>query len=185
MTRPIHLLAVAALLTGLAVPARAQTPTGLTGDLLKATSDVEQKLVGLANALSDAQYAWRPGEGVRSVGEVLLHVAADNYFLPAVLGVAAPAATKITATDFAAVQAFERQKLDRAATIAALTASFEHLKKAMAEVPESRMNEPVSVFGQNFTVRSFLLLATTHLHEHLGQMIAYARSNSVKPPWSR
>jgi hypothetical protein len=24
----------------------------------------------------------------------------------------------------------------------------------------------------------------THLHEHLGQMIAYARTNGVKPPWS-
>ena len=27
--------------------------------------------------------------------------------------------------------------------------------------------------------------ATTHLHEHLGQLIAYARSNGVVPPWSR
>jgi hypothetical protein len=26
---------------------------------------------------------------------------------------------------------------------------------------------------------------TTHLHEHLGQLIAYARSNNVTPPWSK
>jgi uncharacterized damage-inducible protein DinB len=186
MNRRLHIITVGVLLTGLVVlPAQAQTPAGLTGDLLTATSEVEQKLAGLANALSESQYAWRPGEGVRSVGEVLLHVAADNYFLPAVLGVAAPAATKITASDYAAVQAYERQKLDRAATIAELTASFDHLKRAMAQVPESRMNEPLNVFGKTYTVRSFLLLATTHLHEHLGQMIAYARSNGVKPPWSR
>jgi hypothetical protein len=24
----------------------------------------------------------------------------------------------------------------------------------------------------------------THMHEHLGQMIAYARMNGVTPPWS-
>jgi len=25
----------------------------------------------------------------------------------------------------------------------------------------------------------------THMHEHLGQSIAYARSNEIGPPWSR
>jgi hypothetical protein len=25
----------------------------------------------------------------------------------------------------------------------------------------------------------------THLHEHLGQLIAYARMNNVVPPWSK
>ena len=191
MNRSSQLLASGALLSALAVPARAQTPTqaqtpaGITGELIEATSQVEQKLVGLANALSEAQYDWRPGAGVRSVAEVLLHVAADNYFLPTFLGVSAPASTKISANDYPSVQTYERQKLDRAATIAALTASFDHLKKSMAEVPESRLNESLKVFGHDFTVRSFLLLATTHLHEHLGQMIAYARSNGVTPPWSR
>ena len=72
-----------------------------------------------------------------------------------------------------------------AAIIAEVVASFAHLEKAMASVPESRMNESLKMFGQDFTVRGLLLLTTTHLHEHLGQMIAYARSNGVKPPWSR
>jgi uncharacterized damage-inducible protein DinB len=34
------------------------------------------------------------------------------------------------------------------------------------------------------TVRGALLLATTHMHEHLGQSIAYARTIGVVPPWS-
>lgn len=185
MNRASQVLAIGALVSSLAVPARAQTATGITGDLIKATASVEEKFVALANALSAAHYDWRPGEGVRSVGEVLLHVAADNYFLPTFIGVSAPAATKIAANDYPSVQAYERQKLERAATITELMASFDHLKQAMAQVPESRLNESLKVFGQDFTVRSFLLLATTHLHEHLGQMIAYARSNGVKPPWSR
>jgi hypothetical protein len=29
------------------------------------------------------------------------------------------------------------------------------------------------------------IAATTHLHEHLGQLIAYARSNNVTPPWTK
>jgi len=35
------------------------------------------------------------------------------------------------------------------------------------------------------TRRAMWIGATTHLHEHLGQLIAYARSNGVVPPWSR
>jgi uncharacterized damage-inducible protein DinB len=185
MTRRTHLLALGALLTTLATPAQAQNSNAITAEFIKATEGVEEKLTALANALSAGQYDWRPGEGVRSVGEVLLHVAADNYFLPTFLGVAAPTATKIAANDYPSAQAYERQKLDRAATIAALTSSFDHLKRAMAQLPEARLNESMKVFGQDFTVRSFLLLTTTHLHEHLGQMIAYARSNRVVPPWSR
>jgi uncharacterized damage-inducible protein DinB len=179
-------LAVAALLASFtALPLHAQAPATLTGDLIKDINDVEAKLVGLANALSDEQYKWRPAEGVRSVHEVLMHVAADNYFIPAAMGVPAPAATKITATDYSAVQAFEQQKPDKATTIAELKASFAHVKNALAGVPEARMSESLKVFGQDFTVRGFMVLTTTHLHEHLGQMIAYARVNGVKPPWSR
>jgi uncharacterized damage-inducible protein DinB len=181
----MRVFALGALFSGLALPVQAQTPSGLKGDLIKATNEVEQKLLALANALSAAQFDWKPGEGVRTAGEVLLHVAADNYFLPTALGVSAPDVTKIKANDYPSVQGYERQKLAKAAIIAEITASFAHLEKAMAQVPESRMNETVKMFGQDFTVRGLLVLTTTHLHEHLGQMIAYARSNGVTPPWSR
>lgn len=180
--------AVAAVIaTPLSAQARAATPaapSALTADMLRSIDEVEQKLTGLGNALTAEQYAWRPMEGVRSAGEVLMHVAADNYLLPVMMGVPAPAATKITA-DYKTAQAFEQQKLDKAATLSALAASFDHLEKAVASIPESRMNDKLQVFGQEMTVRGFLLMSTTHLSEHLGQMIAYARSNRVTPPWSR
>ena len=173
-----------AALLAFAPAANAQTPA-VINDLINLVNQAEEKFVGLANAIPADQWSWRPAEGVRSVQEVLLHVAVDNYFIPAAMGVAAPPATKITATDYAAVQAFEKQQLSREATVAEVKASFEHLRKAMATFPESRMNENLKVFGQDFTVRGMLIMATTHLHEHLGQLIAYARSNKVTPPWSR
>jgi uncharacterized damage-inducible protein DinB len=30
-----------------------------------------------------------------------------------------------------------------------------------------------------------LFLIANHMHEHLGQSIAYARTNGVVPPWSK
>jgi uncharacterized damage-inducible protein DinB len=176
---------VLALLLSLLVAPRAEAQTGLTAELAKAMSDVESKILQLANVMNAAQYDWRPGEGVRSTGEVLMHISADNYFLPAVLGVAAPAATRISATDYSTVQAYERQRLGREETIADVRASFEHLQRALTQIPESSMDRSVQVFGQEFTTRGFLVMTLAHLHEHLGQLIAYARSNGVAPPWSR
>ena len=38
---------------------------------------------------------------------------------------------------------------------------------------------------QKNTTRGVWIVTATHLHEHLGQLIAYARSNNVTPPWSK
>ena len=190
--RPPLRLAVAALL--LAAPTsfvRAQQPTdaaapaGLTGDLLADVGQVEQKVMGLARAIPADKYGWRPNPGVRSVGEVLLHVAADNYLLPAMLGHAAPAVTGIKGDDFKTAQAFERRQLNRDSTIAELQRSFAHLRTSLSATPADRLAAPVSMFGQASTVQRMWVATATHLHEHLGQLIAYARSNAVVPPWGQ
>lgn len=175
-------------MAALAAPAVAQQGRGGGGgglmmELIKDINQVQEKLVGLANAIPADKWEWAPGAGVRSVGGVFMHVAADNYLLPSGLGTPAPAATMIKAEDYATVQAFENKKLSKEATIAELQKSFAHLTAAMQGA--SPMGESISMFGQTFTRQGFLILVTTHLHEHLGQMIAYARSVGVVPPWSR
>ncbi len=47
--------------------------------------------MALANAMPAEKYGWRPGEGVRSVGEVFNHVASANYFFPTLWGGTVPA----------------------------------------------------------------------------------------------
>ncbi len=167
--------------------AQATSPAGVSvmGDLVAAIAEVEEKLVGLSRAIPAEQFGWRPAEGVRSVGEVVMHVAADNYLLPAGAGVAPPAATGINAEDYATVQAYERNVPEKDAAIAAMEASFAHLESAMSGSPDARLGETISIFGQSMTVQKLWVLTTTHLHEHLGQLIAYARSNGVVPPWSQ
>jgi len=186
----------AALLAATTSPAAAQQPTtagasstsvpaSLTADLLTDVGQVEKKFMGLARAIPADKYNWRPAQGVRSIGEVLLHVAADNYLMPAALGHAADPATGIKGDDYKTAQAYERRQLDRDATIAELEKSFAHLRKTLSATPAARLGQPVSMFGQTFTVQQTWIMATTHLHEHLGQFIAYARSNGIAPPWSQ
>jgi uncharacterized damage-inducible protein DinB len=174
-----------ALLSVLAVPATAQTREGLMGDLLKDIAEVETKIVGLAKALPEGTYSWRPSPGVRSTGEVLAHVASDNYFLPAAMGIAPPADTGISGKDFKTAAAFEKRSMTRDQVIAELSKSFAFLKTSMSAVTDAQLNAPIELFGQKTTNRSMWITTATHLHEHLGQLIAYARSNKVTPPWSK
>jgi hypothetical protein len=176
--------AVVLLLT-LALPAGAQTREGLMGDLLKDIGEVESKVVGLARAMPEGTYGWRPSEGVRSTGEVFAHVASDNYFLPAAMGMAPPAETGISGKDFKTVAAFEKRAMTRDQIIAELSKSFAFLKASMSGMSDAQLNAPLEVFGQKLTNRGLWITTATHLHEHLGQLIAYARSNKVTPPWSK
>ena len=167
--------------TGLA---QAQSSTLMT-DIMKDLKSLEGKVMGLARAMPDASWSWRPGPGVRSVGEVYQHIATDNYLLPAMLGTPAPAATGIKGDDYKTAQAYETRKADRAAIVADLEASFAFLRKAMEAQSGATLGSEITVFGRKTTAQETWLLTITHLHEHLGQAIAYARSNNVTPPWSK
>lgn len=185
MKRSLSLAVAAALPLLFAVSAHAQTREGLMGDLLKDIGDVESKVVGLAKAMPEASYAWRPSAGVRSTGEVFAHIASDNYFLPAAMGIAAPAETGINGKDFKTAAAFEKRSMTRDQIIAEVTKSFTFLKGAMNGMSDAQLNAAVEMFGQKSTNRGMWITTATHLHEHLGQLIAYARSNKVTPPWSK
>ncbi|MBK7906562.1 MAG: DinB family protein [Gemmatimonadetes bacterium] len=175
------LIAALSLALVFAAPVAAQ---GVMADMHTDLNDTEKKFVDLANAIPESAYDWRPAPGVRSIREVLLHVVSDNYLLPIMMGKPAPASSGIT-SDFNTATAFEKRPMTRAQIAAELHASFLHLHQALALTTDANLSATVKMFGQDFTRHRASLLAITHLHEHLGQFIAYARSNNVTPPWSR
>jgi uncharacterized damage-inducible protein DinB len=154
----------------------------VAADLLKDLEGVETKLVDLAGAIPENKYNWQP-DSARSVRRVLLHVAADNYIMPAMLGFTPDPSTGLTA-DYATGTAYEAKNLPKDSVIAELKKSFTFVKQSLQSATAASMSGSVTMFGQQFTGQSAWILAVTHLHEHLGQMIAYARTNGVKPPWS-
>jgi hypothetical protein len=40
------------------------------------------------------------------------------------------------------------------------------------------------MLGRKTTLRDVCLTMVSHMHEHLGQSIAYARANHITPPWT-
>jgi uncharacterized damage-inducible protein DinB len=172
--------ATLALALAVAAPLQAQ---GLMADMHRDLNEVQKKFIDLANAIPESAYGWKPGSA-RTVGEVLLHVASDNYLIPIFMGAPAPAATGIT-SDFNTAAAYEKRKLSKAQIIADLTTSFGHLHRAINVTTDANLDENIKMFGQDWSRRRAMILTVTHLHEHLGQLIAYARANNVVPPWSK
>jgi uncharacterized damage-inducible protein DinB len=160
-----------------------QTREGVMGELLRDVNTAQAKIVGLAKAIPDGAYDWRPGKAVRSTREVLMHVAADNYFMPTLQGTAAPSETGIT-KEYSTAEAFEKRTMTRDQIIAELDKSFDFLKTSMSSTPDAKLDAPPEP-GRKNSVRGLWISTATHLHEHLGQLIAYARSNNVTPPWSK
>jgi uncharacterized damage-inducible protein DinB len=195
MKRLFGSAAVLALACALALPVHAQNKAmekttkkedmreqmkstgGVRGSILFQIDQAREKLIALANAMPAEKYGWRPGEGVRSTGEVFNHVAAANFFLPTFWGAKVPAGVN--------PQTLEKEMSgDKAKTIDALTRSFDNVREAILAVPESDLDRRIKIFGQDATVRDAMMVLASHAHEHLGQSIAYARSNGIVPPWS-
>jgi uncharacterized damage-inducible protein DinB len=166
----------APLLRAAEAPA-APTAPGLRGEVLLMLADAESKLTQLADATPAAKLSWRPAEGVRSMGEVLLHVASGNYEFASFWGAKPPAGVDL--------EKLEKGPSDKDAALATMKKSFEFLRGQIMAMSDADLDRPITIFGRKATVRTAVLLTATHAHEHLGQAIAYARMNGVVPPWSK
>ncbi|MEM9077024.1 MAG: DinB family protein [Bacteroidota bacterium] len=133
------------------------------------------QVIQLAEAFSEEQYNWRPMEGVNSVAEALLHIAGGNYFLASKLGFPPP--EDVDMMNLGKITGKEN-------IIAALKKSNEFVLEKIPQVEASKFGEEVDFGFAKLNMLSGLLVIMEHNGEHKGQLIAYARSNEVTPPWS-
>ena len=147
--------------------------TGVRAELLHDLDDMQKKILSLANAMPAAKYSWRPVRGVRSVSEVYMHIAGGNYTLVSFVGDRKTLDTR----------SFERIT-EKAHVLEELRRSFDYLRDAIINTSDAELDKPIRMFGNDSTERAAFMMALNHLHEHLGQSVAYARMNGVVPPWS-
>ena len=65
-----------------------------------------------------------------------------------------------------------------------LEKSFNVLSETVKKISQADLDKVIHVYGQDMTIRNFMMSTLGHIHEHLGQAIAYARMNKVVPPWT-
>lgn len=137
---------------------------------------VSRQLVALAEAIPAEKYAWRPGPGVRSTSEVIMHIAIANLGLLSYTGPKLPDALK--SPDL------EKTVTAKAEVIDWLKRSLDAVKTARAGLKPADFERHVKVAGRDATVDGVYLRILVHANEHMGQLVAYARVNGIVPPWS-
>ena len=154
----------------------------LRGQFLADLDTLHTKFVALANAIPADKYGWRPSPGVRSIGEAFMHAASEFYTY-------APAAwsakrSPVVAPGRDGYAAFEK-KSTKADVLQHLDAGWNYTKSTVGAVDPSAITGQVKIFGGMHTITETSLGVVDDLHEHLGQLIAYARMNDIVPPWSK
>jgi hypothetical protein len=66
-----------------------------------------------------------------------------------------------------------------------LNEGFAFAKQSINDVDMSQLTGTRKLFGGDHNIVETSFAMTDDLHEHLGQLIAYARMNGVTPPWSK
>lgn len=144
--------------------------------IVEELSSLEKKAVDLANEFPDDKYTWRPAEEIRSVSESFIHMCGANFWLSKFGGLEIPESFPKDA---------EKTITSKEDVVKTLKSSFEQARKFVSGINPEQFEDIIELpFGKK-TKREVCLLLVGHAHEHVGQLIAYARSNDVIPPWSK
>jgi len=179
MKRTAYLVLLVFCLSMGALAAAAQPaapkPLNYQGQVIANLEYTAGHLIQLAEAIPAEKYAWRPAPGVRSVSEVFMHVTNTNYFLLAHMGVARPADLPRDS---------ETSVREKAQVVAWLKRSVAAVTDTVRNTSEEGLRKPVRLFNTDNNYQGVILQLVSHIHEHLGQSVAYARTHGIAPPWS-
>ena len=180
------LIFTAAVLAGaglMSFPAVAQTGPnpmlpahGQRFDIWFLIDQAQEDFLELAEAVPVEKYTFRPAEGVRTFGEVYMHVAEGNFTVTQLWERNPP-----TGVD---TKSFQKDAANKEKVIATLKASYEHLRNEIQALSEDDLGRMITVFDHPGTIREALIFVNSHNHAHKGQSIAYARAAGVVPPWT-
>ena len=153
---------------------------GFCGEFIGHIDFIQGRLMQLQQAVPADKYVWQPADGVRSLGDVYMHAALANYYFIKMSGQEVPKDINLD---------LKPSEWDKTATgkneiNKVLERSFNDLKTAAKNISEADLEKTVKAFGMEMSLRTFMVSSLNHLHEHLGQSIAYARSNGITPPWT-
>lgn len=153
-----------------AAPATPENPlTGHTKFVYGVTKEI---LLRAAEKTPEESYSFKPTDAVRSLGQIVGHVADSQYtFCSVVLGEQNPK-PKI-----------EQTKTSKADLIAALKDAFAYCDRAYGGVTDATAAQMVKL-GRDTPKLGVLGINITHSVEHYGNLVTYMRMKNLVPPTS-
>lgn len=175
-------ICLACVLNTGAVATHAQTPDNtapsydLKAQALLDLEGVNKKCVALLQALPVDKVTWRPTSDTRSFAEVFMHVAGERYGFLGLVGATPPAGFK--------PGQFDKSTTDRDQIIEELNRSWDFTSKTINGISNADFAKLVPKLGPQANQGDVVYLLVADAHEHLGQLVAYARQNGIVPPWT-
>jgi uncharacterized damage-inducible protein DinB len=187
MKTPIlSLVCLAFILNVHAVAMYAQTPDKSTDSTTpsydmkaQALLDLEavnKKCVDLAEALPNDKLTWRPSPDTRSFAEVFLHVAGERYAILSMMGATPPAGFE--------ARNLEKSTAEKNRIVEDLNQSWDFANKTINSMSNADFAKLLPKLGPQANEGDVVYILVADAHEHLGQLIAYARQNGIVPPWT-
>ena len=179
-------ICIACVLNAVALSMHAQTPDASTdrtapsydmkAQALLDLQEVNKKCVDLAEVLPSDKLTWRPSPDTRSFAEVFLHVAGERYAFLSMIGANPPAGFR--------AGEFDKSTTEKGHIIEALNQSWDLASKAIIGMSNADFAKLLPKLGPQANEGDVVYLLVADAHEHLGQLVAYARQNGIVPPWT-
>jgi uncharacterized damage-inducible protein DinB len=170
------LVAVACMSAGVCM-AQAQdaAPAGPVANPVSSTVKAQmtrysKNMVAAAEAMPPEKYNFKPTADMNTFAHLVMHIAQSNYFLCSKISGQALPETKIADTD-------GKDKL-----VEALKNSFEFCSGALANVDDSKLSDPFTVFNRQTSRAGLLITLSDDWYDHYGTEAVYLRLNGILPP---
>src|ERR1700733_4787117 len=137
---------------------------------------VNKKCVDLVEALPSDKLTWRPSPDTRSFAEVFLHVAGERYAILTMMGANPPAGFK--------ARELQKSTTEKDRLLEDLNQSWDFANKTIHSMSNADFAKLLPKLGPQANEGDVVYILVADAHEHLGQLIAYARQNGIVPPWT-
>lgn len=130
-------------------------------------------LIGIAEAMPEEQYTYKPTERQMDFGNQLLHIRGNMLWL---------GNTYFTDNEFDRTSLSTNIPSGKEAIINALKESFDAVYAFAKAYPEEKLSESVNFFAGPKSRYQILNLLQDHVTHHRGQLIVYLNLNDIEPP---
>ena len=137
---------------------------------------LQKKFEDLATAVPGEKFTWRPSPDSRSFAEVFLHVAGERYQILALMGATPPAGFD--------AKALEKSTTSKADIIEELNKTEQFVQTTIRGMSNADFAKLLPKLGPQANAGDVVYILVADAHEHLGQLVAYARENGIVPPWT-
>ena len=153
------------------------TPNAYTASAKAQFDMIKVNLTKTAAKVSEELYSFQPTPQVRTLGQLIGHLADANFGICATAAGEKPPAGGPTG-------GYEKGAKTKAELSKGLTDAIAYCDKVIASLDDATGASPVSFFGMTMPKLSVIYFNIAHDNEHYGNLVTYMRLKGIVPPSS-